>query len=104
MPDLGSINIPVLGDIAVLTLIIWLITGFVGGLLFSGRGFLGLIFGMIGGFLGGALFMYLNIDLGAMIPLPEDFAEYAGYLNMVLTALIGAIVFSILIRILIRGS
>lgn len=99
--DLGTINLPVLGEIALLTVIIWAAVGFIGGLLFSGRGFLGLILGIIGGLLGGAAFTYFGVDLGAMIPLPEDFATYAGELNAVITSLIGAIVLSIIARIIL---
>ncbi len=111
MPDLGTTSLPVLGDIANLTLIIWAVTGLVAGLLFSGRGFIGLIFGIIGGLLGGAAFQYLATNPSAEEPmfslgsvLTFVPADYLGYAVAVVSALIGAIVFSILVRILIRAA
>lgn len=108
MPDLGTTNLPVLGDIQNLTLIIWAVTGLVAGLLFSGRGFIGLIFGIIGGLLGGAVFQYLAsgeepiFDLASVLTFVP--ADFLGYAVAVISALVGAIVFSILVRILIRAS
>jgi uncharacterized membrane protein YeaQ/YmgE (transglycosylase-associated protein family) len=86
------------------TLAIWFAAGLVAGTLLMGRrpvGLLGdLIIGVIGGFLGGWATNRFNIRLADYIGGLD--ANLAAYLGEFLTAVIGAVVVLLILRILIR--
>jgi len=91
--------------IPAVTLIIWCSAGLVAGMLLMGRrpiGLLGdLIVGVLGGFLAGWVVSKTGFDLGQYISGIES-AALKGYLVAFLTALIGAVVVLIILRVLIR--
>lgn len=87
-------------------LAIWFAAGLVAGVLLMGRrpiGFLGdLVVGVLGGFLGGWATTRFGFDLGRYIGGLDDKPELKANLVEFLTALIGAIVVLLILRILIR--
>lgn len=91
--------------IPAMTLVIWFAAGLVAGMLLMGRrpiGLLGdLIVGVLGGFLGGWATSKMGIRLADYIG-GIDSEEIKAYLGSFLTALIGAVVVLLILRVLIR--
>ena len=90
--------------IAATTWAIWFAAGLVAGILLMGRrplGFLGdLVIGVAGGLLGGWATDYFDIRMADYIGGVDD--PLRGYIGDFLTALIGAVILLIILRILIR--
>ncbi len=94
------------GGIELTTLLTWFAAGIVAGILLMGRrpvGFLGdMVIGVLGGLLGGWVTQATGFRLSELIGGMDDNPGLRDFIGNFLTAVVGAIVVLILLRLIIR--